>query len=110
MRICLLEDSYEKILLGCKERWLEVHSAGGEYWKGRSAGFIRDIVYNKFTADAYVAMECGVCGRLGLEEGRWAQEIALNELGEVRTVNVLDGIECAVFAGGEGVGKVSVWD
>lgn len=55
-------------------------------------------------------MECGVCGRLGLEEGRWMQEIELKELGEVRAMSSVEGIECVMFGGGEGVGKVSMWD
>lgn len=89
---------------------MELHSQGGEYWKGRAPSVIRDLVYNRFRAEAFVGMANGVCGRLGLEEGRWVQEIELTELTEVRSTVMVSQIELACFGGGEAKGALTLWD
>lgn len=102
----LSEDYSKMVFLHC-DRYIELHSQAGRYYRLRIPVFGRDMVYQPDTADMFfVGAGCEVY-RLNLEQGRFLQGYK-TESASLNCVTIMPG-HSLVLAGGQD-GMVEAWD
>ncbi|VDP70125.1 unnamed protein product [Echinostoma caproni] len=70
-RMQSLSDDYSKFVLLEEERWVDVHAAGGHYFKFRVPKPGVDIAYCPFTCDLFIVSSRSNIYRMNLYEGRF---------------------------------------
>ncbi|KRZ50031.1 Nucleolar protein 10 [Trichinella nativa] len=71
VKMKVLSDGYEKLVMMEKERWLEFHVQYGHYFRTRIPKFARDFSYIESTAELYIANSGPDIFRLNLELGQF---------------------------------------
>ncbi|KRX92317.1 Nucleolar protein 10 [Trichinella pseudospiralis] len=71
IKMKVLSDGYEKLVMIEKERWLEFHVQYGHYFRTRIPKFARDFSYIESTAELYIAGSGPDIFRLNLELGQF---------------------------------------
>ena len=71
VRLEVLSDDYRKLLLLQADRTLEVHAAYGRHFRCRIPKFGRDLMYQRPTAEVFVAASGTDVYRLSLEAGQF---------------------------------------
>ena len=69
VKLMSLGQDYSKFVVGCQDRGLEFHAQYGRHFKTRVPKNIRNLDYNKFSCDLFVACNSSELYRLNLEEG-----------------------------------------
>ncbi|CAH8470464.1 unnamed protein product [Dicrocoelium dendriticum] len=79
-RIEVLSEDYSKFALLEEERWVDVHAAGGHFFKFRIPKPGVDIAYSSFTCDLFVASSRNSIYRMNLYEGRFNTPLFSSQL------------------------------
>ncbi|KAG8445645.1 hypothetical protein GDO86_010431 [Hymenochirus boettgeri] len=103
----ILSEDYSKIVFLQCDRYVELHSQHGRYYRFRIPKFGRDFSYHYPSCDLYFVGASSEVYRLNLEQGRYLNSLQT----EASQVNVCD-INPAhhLFAAGTAEGKVECWD
>ncbi|XP_053565657.1 nucleolar protein 10 [Bombina bombina] len=103
----ILSEDYSKIIFLQCDRYVELHSQHGRYFRLRIPKFGRDFSYHYPSCDLYFVGASSEVFRLNLEQGRY-----LNSLQTEATQNNVCDINPAhyLFATGTAEGKVECWD
>ena len=101
IKCIVLSDDYSKLLFLESERYVELHSQFGHYYKTRIPKFGRDMEYNYQTCDAYFVGSGSEIYRLNLEVGTFLKpfetettsltSIALNPVHNLMVVGSQEG-------------------
>uniref|UniRef100_A0A8C5WH34 Nucleolar protein 10 n=1 Tax=Leptobrachium leishanense TaxID=445787 RepID=A0A8C5WH34_9ANUR len=103
----VLSDDYSKIVFLQCDRYVELHSQHGRYFRLRIPKFGRDFSYHYPSCDLYFVGASSEIYRLNLEQGRYLNSLQT----QASQLNVCD-INPAhqLFAAGTAEGKVECWD
>jgi len=104
---CVLSEDYSKIVFMHCDRYIELHSQAGRYYRLRIPVFGRDMAYHQTSADLYMVGGGSQMYRLNLEQGRFLNSLdtgapSINCL----ALNPEHGLVC----GGTADGRVTCWD
>lgn len=86
VKLEVLSDDYRKLLLLQADRTLEVHAAYGRHFRCRIPKFGRDLLYQRPSAEAFVAASGSDVYRLSLEAGQYLAPLVTSS----PSVNALD--------------------
>lgn len=103
----ILSEDYSKIIFLQSDRYVELHSQHGRYYRLRIPKFGRDFSYHYPSCDLYFVGASSEVFRLNLEQGRFLNSLQTDG----SQINVCD-INPAhhLFAAGTTEGKVECWD
>uniref|UniRef100_A0A6I8RUB6 Nucleolar protein 10 n=1 Tax=Xenopus tropicalis TaxID=8364 RepID=A0A6I8RUB6_XENTR len=103
----ILSEDYSKIVFLQSDRYVELHSQHGRYYRLRIPKFGRDFAYHYPSCDLYFVGASSEVYRLNLEQGRYLNSLQT----DASQINVCD-INPAhhLFAAGTTEGKVECWD
>ncbi|XP_053315482.1 nucleolar protein 10 [Spea bombifrons] len=103
----VLSEDYSKIVFLQCDRYVELHSQHGRYYRLRIPKFGRDFSYHYPSCDLYFVGASSEVYRLNLEQGRYLNSLQT----DASQINVCD-INPAhhLFAAGTAEGKVECWD
>ncbi|KAA0200310.1 Nucleolar protein 10 [Fasciolopsis buskii] len=111
-RMEILNEDYSKFALLEEERWVDVHAAGGHYFKFRVPNPGVDIAYCPFTCDLFIVSSRTNIYRMNLYEGRFNTPIN-NE----RLEGTSNGFTCCAYrrehnllVGASTIGCLDGWD
>ncbi|KAG7169607.1 Nucleolar protein 10-like [Homarus americanus] len=103
----VLSDDYSKLVFLQEERYVELHSQAGRWFRTRIPKFGRDLAYHYPSCDLYIASSGSEIYRLNLNQGRFLNSLQTDAPG----VN-----KCAfnnvhyLFTCGTEDGRVEAWD
>ncbi|MEE6476810.1 hypothetical protein FKM82_011228 [Ascaphus truei] len=103
----ILSEDYSKVIFLQCDRYVELHSQHGRYYRLRIPKFGRDFSYHYPSCDLYFVGASSEVYRLNLEQGRY-----LNSLQTEASQNNVCDINSThhLFATGTAEGKVECWD
>ncbi|KAM8952569.1 nucleolar protein 10 [Pelodytes ibericus] len=103
----ILSEDYSKIIFLQCDRYVELHSQHGRYFRLRIPKFGRDFAYHYPSCDLYFVGASSEVYRLNLEQGRYLNSLQT----DASQINVCD-LNSAhhLFAAGTVEGKVECWD
>uniref|UniRef100_A0AC35TGB5 NUC153 domain-containing protein n=1 Tax=Rhabditophanes sp. KR3021 TaxID=114890 RepID=A0AC35TGB5_9BILA len=107
IKICPIGDDYGKVALLEEDRYLELHSAKGRFFKMRVPKFGRDICLSREAADLCIVGSGSDVFRLNLEEGKFLEPF-VTESRSLTCCKVSE--EHQLFLVGTDDGKVEAWD
>ncbi|CAG2114930.1 unnamed protein product [Medioppia subpectinata] len=76
----ILSDDYTKLVFLFVDRYVEIHSQFGRYFRIRIPHFGRDMAYNPKTCDLYFVGDCAQVFRLNLEVGSFLKPYDTNSI------------------------------
>lgn len=103
----ILSEDYSKMVFLHCDRYIELHSQAGRYYRLRIPVFGRDMVYQPDTADMFFVGAGSEVYRLNLEQGRFLQGYKTGSA-SLNCVTIMPG-HSLVLAGGQD-GMVEAWD
>ncbi|XP_075720001.1 nucleolar protein 10 isoform X1 [Rhinoderma darwinii] len=103
----ILSEDYSKIIFLHSDRYVELHSQHGFYYKLRIPKFGRDFSYHYPSCDLYFVGASSEVYRLNLDQGRYLNSLQT----EASQINACDiNPTHHLFAAGTVEGKVECWD
>ncbi|QQP37947.1 Nucleolar protein 10like [Caligus rogercresseyi] len=106
----MLGNDYSKMIFLQADRYIEIHSQGGKYYRLRIPKFGRDLEYHPGNCDVYFAGDGPSVTRLNLEQGRFLNP--LTDESDYSTSN--DSIKInpvhQLIMVGSNDGKIRAWD
>ncbi|GAA42803.1 nucleolar protein 10 [Clonorchis sinensis] len=111
-RMEVLSDDYSKFVLLEEERWVDVHAAGGHFFKFRIPKPGVDIAYSPFTCDLFIASSRSSIYRMNLLEGRFNTPLVSPHLDGTAhgfTASAY-GKEHSLLLASSTLGRVDGWD
>ncbi|XP_014253484.1 nucleolar protein 10 [Cimex lectularius] len=103
----ILSDDYTKMVFLQTDRFIELHAAGGTYYRLRIPKFGRDMKYHYPSCDLYVTAAGPDIYRLNLERGQFLNSLT-TEASEVNRI-VINPVHQLVTVGTRD-GKIEAWD
>ncbi|BES94766.1 Nucleolar protein [Nesidiocoris tenuis] len=103
----ILSDDYSKLVFMQNDRHIELHSAGGRYFKLRIPKFGRDMKYQETTCDLLLSAAGSDIYRLNLERGQFLNSFT-TEASEVNKLNINPAHQ--LITAGTKEGWVEAWD
>lgn len=107
VKCIVLSDDYSKLLFLEEERYVEMHSQFGFYYKTRIPRFGRDMAYNYANCDAYFVGNGPEIYRLNLEVGTFLKPFETNS-SELNAITINPDHNLMVVGSKEGY--VEAWD
>ncbi|XP_014206073.1 nucleolar protein 10 [Copidosoma floridanum] len=103
----VLSDDYSKIVFLQCDRYIEIHSAPGKYYRLRIPRFGRDLQYHYPSCDLFVVGTSNEIYRLNLERGQFLQPF----ISDSSAINkcTINPVHSLLFVG-TNEGKVEAWD
>lgn len=111
-KMVTLGDDYSKFALLEDERWIDVHAAGGHYFKFRIPRQGVDISYCSFSCDLFIVSSRSSIYRMNLSEGRFKRSLVAPRLEDSThgfTCSAY-GREYGLLLGASSLGCVDGWD
>ena len=107
VRFNILSEDYSKLAFACADRTIEFHAQYGKHYKTRVPKFPRDMKYNPFLCDLYVAGAANEIYRLSLDEGKFLSPFASGSP-EINVLEYNPELNLLVSGGIDGV--IEFWD
>ncbi|KAH7641874.1 nucleolar protein 10-like protein [Dermatophagoides farinae] len=107
IKCIVLSEDYGKLLLLEADRWIEIHSQAGFYFKTRLPKFGRDLAYNYATCDALFVGNSSEIYRLNLSVGTFLKPFETNCLA-LNAISINPEHNLIVVGSQEGF--VEAWD
>ena len=107
VKFTFLSDDFSKIIFLQQDRYIELHTQGGRYFRLRVPKYNRDMAYHKESCDLYIACAGSEMYRLNLERGCFLSPLQT----EGTCVNVckINPVHQLLLAGTQ-EGKIEAWD
>ncbi|XP_023332640.1 nucleolar protein 10 [Eurytemora carolleeae] len=103
----ILSDDYSKVVFLQCDRYVELHTQQGRYYRLRIPKYGRDMAYHPTSCDLYFAAAGNEIYRLNLEQGRFLNslETEASSMNCIK-INPENGLVCA----GSSAGRIEAWD
>ncbi|XP_065203344.1 nucleolar protein 10 [Planococcus citri] len=104
----ILSEDYSKVVFLQCDRYIELHTAEGKYYRLRMPKFGHDMKYHDATCDLYLVGASSEIYRLNLERGQFQTSLVSQCSNDINKV-VINPVHGLVVTGGN-EGKLEAWD